>query len=73
MLKSCLKKMSDSIFQADLVIERVASVRNQWLADKSNEKTWKDADALLIVQGKHTDNIYAKPRIYQKYLLNYGA
>jgi hypothetical protein len=64
--------MSDGIFQPELVIERVASVRNQWLNDKSNSKTWKDADALLIVQGKHDENLYAKPRIYQKYLLNYG-
>ena len=63
--------MSDSIFTPELVVQRVAKVRNQWLADKANPKSWKNADALVLVQGKHDENnMYAKGRIYQQYLLN---
>jgi len=61
-----------SVFEPALVIERVASVRKQWLSDKDNAKSWKGADALLIVQGKHNDDIYSKTRCFQKYILNYG-
>jgi hypothetical protein len=59
--------MNDTIFTPSLVIKRVARVREHWLANKSNLKSWKNADALVIVQGKHDENdIYAKPRIYQQ-------
>ena len=60
----------ESIFNPETVIQRVAKVRNQWLANKSHPKSWKDADALVIVQGKFGEDVYHKPRIYQQYLLN---
>ena len=60
----------ESIFNSETVIQRVAKVRNQWLANKSHPKSWKDADALVIVQGKFGEDVYHKPRIYQQYLLN---
>jgi nucleosome binding factor SPN SPT16 subunit len=61
----------ESIFNSETVIQRVAKVRNQWLANKSHPKSWKDADALVLVQGKFGEDVYHKPRIYQQYLLNY--
>ena len=65
---------ADAVFVASEVAARVKKLRARWLGERSDAKTWKGADALVVVHGKrNTTNPNAKPLLFQRYLLTIGT
>ena len=64
----------EAVFDADSVVARVKKLRAAWLGNQDDARTWKGANALVVVHGKrNTTNPNAKPLLFERYLLGIGA